>query len=64
MHEVDVGYLLIDMCGIQTYFSCNLESKCTDHDVEYKSLIQGLWKAINLKVKSIEVFGDSRLVIK
>ena len=30
----------------------------------YEALIQGLRKAIDLKVKSIEVFGDSRLVIK
>ena len=26
-HGVDVGCLLIDPCGIQTYFSCHLESK-------------------------------------
>ena len=25
-HGVDVGYLLIDPCDIQTYFSCHLES--------------------------------------
>ena len=63
-HGVDVGYLLIDPCGIQTYLACHLESKCTDNEVEYEALIQGLRKAINLKVNSIEVFGDSRLVTK
>ena len=42
----------------------NLESKCTNNDVEYEALIQGLRKENDLKVKSIEVFGDSRLVIK
>jgi hypothetical protein len=41
-----------------------LESKSTDHDAEYEALIQGLKKAINLKVKSIEVIGDFRLGIK
>ena len=55
---VDVGCLLIDPCGIRTYFSCHLEYKCTEY------LIQGLMKEIDLKVKSIEVFGNSRLVIK
>jgi hypothetical protein len=64
MHEVDVGYLLIDLCGIRTYFSCQLESKCTNNDSKYEALIQGLLKAIDLKIKSIEVFGNSRLVIK
>ena len=63
-HGVDVGCLLIEPCGIRTYFSCHLESKCTNNDANYESLIQGLKKAIDLKVKSIEVFGDSRLVIK
>ena len=59
MHGVDAGYLLIDLCGIQTYFSCHLESKCTNNDAKYKAIIQGLRKAIDLKVKSIELFGDS-----
>ena len=61
---VDVGFLLVGLCGIQTYFSHHLESKCTNNDVEYKALIQGLGKEINLNVKGIEVFGDSWLVIK
>ena len=58
MDVIDVGYLLIDPCGIQTYFSCHLEYKGTDHAVKYETLIQGLGKEINLQVKSIEVFGD------
>ena len=61
---VDVGYPLIDPCGIHNYFFYHLESKCTNNDAKYKALIQGLWKEIDLKFKSIEVFGDSRLVIK
>ena len=61
---VDVGYLLIDPYGIQTYFSCHLEFKCTNNDAKYVALIQGLRKAIDLKVKSIQVSGDSLLVIK
>jgi hypothetical protein len=41
-----------------------MESKCTNKDAKYEALIQGLRKTIDLKVKIIEVFGDSRLVIK
>ena len=63
-HGVDAGYLLIDPCGIRTYFSYHLESKCTNNNAKYEALIQGLRKTIYLKVKSIEVFCDSRLVIK
>ena len=63
-HGIDAGYLLINPCGIRNYLSSHLESKCTNNDAKYEALIQGLRKAIDLKVKSIEVFGDSRLVIK
>ena len=63
-HGVDVACLLIDPCGIRTYFFCLLESKCTNNDAKYEALIRGLWKAIDLNIKCIEVFGDSRLVIK
>ena len=38
-HRVDVGCLLIDLCGIRTYFSCHLESKCTNNDAKYEALI-------------------------
>ena len=64
MHEVDVGCLLVHPYGIQTYFSFHLESECTNNDAEYEALIQGLRKVIHLKVKSIELFGDSLLVMK
>ena len=55
---------MIDLCGIRNYLSYHLESKCTNNDAKYEAIIQGLNKAIDLKVKSIEVFGESRLVIK
>ena len=59
-HGVDVGYLLIDSYGIQTYFFCNLEFECTNNDVEYEALIQGVGKVIDVNIKCIEVFCDSR----
>ena len=61
---VDAGYLLVDSCGIQTYLSCHPKSKCTNNDAKYEALIQVLKKAIDSNFKSIEVFGDSWLVIK
>ena len=64
MQGVDASYLLVDPYGIQTYFSCHLESKCTNNDAKYDALIQGLGKEMNLKIQSIEVFGGSSLVIK
>ena len=63
-HGLDVHCLLIEPCGIQNYLSYHLESKCTDNDAKYEALIQGVRKEVNLKVKSIEIFCDSKLVIK
>ena len=59
-----VGYLLIDPHGNKTMIACRLEFECTNNVAKYEALIQGLRKAIDLKVKIIEVLGDSRLVIK
>ena len=42
----------------------HLEFEYTNKYAKYEVLIQGLRKEIDLKVKSIDVFGDSRLVIK
>jgi ribonuclease HI len=63
-HGLDASCLLIDPCGIRNYLSYHLESKCTNNDAKYEALILGFRKAIDLKVKSIEVFGVSRLVTK
>ena len=38
--------------------------ECTNNTVEYESLIQGLYKAIGLKVQYLKVFGDSAIVIR
>ena len=63
-HGVDVGYLLIDPCGNQTYLAIQLEPRCTDTIAECETFIQWLRKAINMNAKYIEVFGGSQIVIK
>jgi len=44
--------------------SCRLEFECTNNTAEHEALIQGLYKAIGLKVQYLKVFGDSEIVIK
>eukprot|EP00253_Pinus_taeda_P004312 PITA_04312 len=44
--------------------SCRLEFECTNNTTEYEALVQGLYKAIGLKVQYLKVFGDSEIVIK
>ena len=40
-----------------------LDFDCTNNMVEYEALILGLKAAINLKIKDIEIYGDSHLII-
>ena len=44
--------------------SFRLEFECTNNTAEYEALVQGLYKAIGLKVQYLKVFGDSEIVIK
>jgi ribonuclease HI len=64
-HEgVGVGCVLIDPKGNKTFISCRLEFECTNNTTEYEALLQGLKKALDLKVQSLMVFGDSEIVVK
>eukprot|EP00253_Pinus_taeda_P008509 PITA_08509 len=44
--------------------SCRLEFECTNNTTEYEALVQGLYKAIGLKVQYLKVFGNSEIAIK
>lgn len=41
-----------------------LEFQCTNNIIEYEALIQGLYKAIGLNVKYMQVYGDSKIIVK
>ena len=40
-----------------------LEFACTNNTTEYEGLLQGLKKAIDMKVKNLKVFGDSQIIV-
>eukprot|EP00253_Pinus_taeda_P011929 PITA_11929 len=44
--------------------SCRLEFECTNNTAEYEALVQGLYKAIDLKVQYLKVFSDSEIIVK
>lgn len=48
---------LINLEGVKTILTCRLEFKCTNNIAEYEALVQGMYKAINLDVKYLQVFG-------
>ena len=46
------------------FLSCRLEFECNNNTAEYEALVQGLKKAIELKVSNLKVFGDSEIIVK
>jgi ribonuclease HI len=54
-----VGFVLKNPKGNKTLIACRLEFQYTNNVGEYEALIQGLKKAIDLKVKLLKVIGDS-----
>lgn len=58
------GCVLIILEGDKIMLTCRLEFDCTNNTVEYEAFVQGLYKAIGLNVKYLQVFGDSEIVIR
>jgi ribonuclease HI len=60
----DAGCVLIDLVGNKTFIACQLEFECTNNTVEYRALLQGLKKAVDMDVQNLMLFGDSEIVVK
>jgi ribonuclease HI len=59
-----VGCILIDPKKHKTFISYQIEFECTNNTGQYEALVQGLKKAIDLKVKCLKVFGDCEIIVK
>ena len=55
---------MIDPKKNKHFLSCTLEFECTNNIAEYEALVQGLRKAIELKVNNLQVFGDPKIIVK
>ena len=58
-----VGAVLISPEGNHCPFTAKLSFDCTNNVVEYEACVLGLQAAIEKKIKSLKVYGDSVLVI-
>ncbi|KAG8480467.1 hypothetical protein CXB51_024656 [Gossypium anomalum] len=58
-----VGAVLVSPDGKHYPFTCKLDFDCTNNMAEYEACIMGLRVAIERMIKSLEVYGDSALVI-
>jgi ribonuclease HI len=62
--EQGVGCVFVDPNGKHSFLSCRLEFECMNNTVEYEALVQGLKKAIDLNIKQLKVFGDSKIIVR
>ena len=58
-----IGVAIISPEGFHTPFTARLCFGCTNNMAEYKACILGLKVAIDLRIKHLDVCGDSALVI-
>ena len=58
-----VGAVLISPEGNHCPFTAKLSFDCTNNVVEYEACVLGLQAAIEKKIKSLIIYGDSALVI-
>jgi ribonuclease HI len=58
------GCMLIDIEQCKTLISRCLDFEYTNNTVEYKSLVQGLKREIDIKVKYLKLFGDSKIIVQ
>ena len=56
--------MLIDPAGNKTLITCRLEFECIKNMVEYKALLQGLRKSLDLRIQNLTVFGDLEIVVR
>ncbi|XP_050238260.1 uncharacterized protein LOC126687746 [Mercurialis annua] len=60
----EAGIVIVSPSGARFTMSCSLNFKCTNNQAEYEALILGLEILMELGAISIQVWGDSMLVIK
>ncbi|CAL8168358.1 unnamed protein product [Prunus armeniaca] len=58
------GIVLEDPLTIKHCYSFQLDFQCTNNKVEYEALIIGLEMLMELVIQSVEILGDSMLVLK
>ncbi|KAK5832543.1 hypothetical protein PVK06_016345 [Gossypium arboreum] len=58
-----IGAVLLSPNGDHYPFTCKLDFDCTNNMAEYEACIMGLRAAIERGIRTLEVYGDSALVI-
>jgi len=58
-----IGEIIITPKGTHIPFSTRLTFDCTNNMAEYEACIMGIEEAIDLRIKNLDIYGDSALII-
>jgi ribonuclease HI len=58
-----VGLVFISPLGVCMEYMVRLHFPASNNTAEYEALINGLWIAVELRIKRLEIRGDSKLVV-
>ncbi|CAJ2652969.1 unnamed protein product [Trifolium pratense] len=61
--EIKIGAIIVTPKGAHIPFTARLQFECTNNIAEYEACIMGIEEAIDLRIKNIDIYGDSALVI-
>jgi hypothetical protein len=59
-----IGCFIKSPNGMEHELSIRLEFECTNNQAEYKALLSGLEVLLDLGVREVEIFSDSKLVVQ
>ncbi|GAU31019.1 hypothetical protein TSUD_214550 [Trifolium subterraneum] len=58
-----IGAIIVTLKGAHIPFTARLQFECTNNIAEYEACIMGIEEVIDLRIKNINIYGDSALVI-
>ena len=58
-----IGAIIVTPRGTHIPFTARLKFDCTNNMAEYEACIMGLEEAVDLRIKILDIYGDSALVI-
>jgi ribonuclease HI len=58
------GCVIVSPNGMEYEASTRLEFRCTNNQAEYETLLIGLELIVDMGTKSVEIFGDSQLMVQ
>jgi ribonuclease HI len=59
-----IGCMIVSPRGMVQETSTQQEFKCTNNQAEYEALATGLTMFVEMRVRNVETFGDSKLVVQ